>query len=93
MLVLGADMEEDTEARPGLNLSAAKAAAAKGKKRKQRKGHLLCGGCDELMPHIMFDESQAVCKGCKKYLDRIYNQCVAQGEKRGIPQDETPQQG
>jgi hypothetical protein len=53
---------------------------AGGKRRKERRGFMVCPGCDESKPVEDFDLGQNVDKGCKKYLDRIYNQCRTQGK-------------
>ena len=50
------------------------------KKRKERKGHLLCPGCDTLKPIEEFDLSHRVDRECRRYLDRISHQCRTQGK-------------
>ena len=54
--------------------------AAKAKKRKERKGFMLCQGCDQSKPVELFALDQKVDRQCKLYLDRIYQQCKVQGK-------------
>jgi len=63
------------------------------KKRRERKGFLICIGCDELKPIEEFDLSQKVDKQCKKYLDRIAGQCRTQGKCQWFSQQRATNKG
>ena len=54
---------------------------AAGKKRRvQRKGHILCGGCQLALPSESFAANQRVCMQCKRILDRISAQAHRQNQ-------------
>lgn len=81
MLEHDVDAEVDTLAVPRAGLSGGGSPKRPVKKRRERKGHLLCPGCDQLKPIEEFDLAHRVDRECRRYLDRISHQCRTQGKQ------------